>query len=91
MEKIFIVNIKLAFLFIVLREALKGWAVAAKQLPGENLSPESATDSFTREKNFIYGDIMSMVPASTNEIKSGSIQKQTAALEKDLLPRYLFL
>lgn len=91
LEKIFIVNIKLAFLFIALREALKGWAVAAKQLPGENLPPKSTTDSFTRENNFVYEDIMSMVPASTNEIKSGSIQKQTTALEKDLLPRYLFL
>src|SRR3990167_9770000 len=35
LEKIFAVNIKLAFIFIALREALKGWVMAAKQLPSE--------------------------------------------------------
>src|SRR3990167_1922351 len=35
LEKIFMVNIKLAFIFIALREALKGWVMAAKQLPSE--------------------------------------------------------
>jgi hypothetical protein len=36
LEQVFRTNTKLVFLFLSLREAVKGWAVAAKKLPGSN-------------------------------------------------------
>ena len=90
LEKIFAVNIILAFIFIALREALKGWAIAAKQLPSVNTF-YTAKKSVGDDKNFIYEDFKTLTLTSKSGPVSNSIQKQSFAIEKDLLPRYIFL
>lgn len=91
LEKIFTVNLKLVFIFIALREALKGWAVAAKKLPSANTSSGRSETPSTNDKDFIYEDALVLVPSTTFTDSSGLDRSKARAIEKDLLPRYIFL
>ena len=91
LSKIFSVNLKLAFIFVALREALKGWAIAAKKLSAVNRSGQSSANSFQKVKDFIQEDT-SLLAVSQNQISDADRKiDQSGKIEKDLLPRYIFL
>ncbi len=91
LEKIFTVNLKLTFIFISLREALKGWAVAAKKLPAYNVSSGWSETTSTNDKDFIFEDALVLVPSARSHGRPDLAQSEERAIEKDLLPRYIFL
>src|SRR3989338_3565464 len=91
LEKIFTVNLKLVFIFIALREALKGWAVAAKKLPSSASSTFQKDKPSIKDGDFVYEDVLSMVSPSSSRSDSDLVRTDARAIEKDLLPRYLFL
>lgn len=91
LKKIFTVNLKLAFIFIALREALKGWAVAAKKLPSSASSTFQKDKPSIKDGDFVYEDVLSMVSPSSSRSDSDLVRTDARAIEKDLLPRYLFL
>jgi hypothetical protein len=78
LRNIFLTNIKLAFIFMSLREALKGWAIAAKKLgsnktvsdPTSNKKTESIEETsqfifegFNRETSSIHDKSQNTKPA----------------------------
>lgn len=99
LQHIYLVNIKLAFVFVALREAVKGWAIAAKKLT-------ATTDRFTKveeEKitadDFVFStdvlkdyQVTSLKGTQALDIRTTTITKsEPGALEKNLLPLYLEL
>jgi hypothetical protein len=98
-ESIFRTNVKLCFVFIALREAVKGWAVAAKHL-SSSTTPASAVDEEETEKDFIFEDILlannfqslTFTAASDAQISRKNtelVPASQSAIEKNLLPEYL--
>ncbi len=88
--KIFTVNLKLAFIFVALREALKGWAVAAKKLSSSNFDNKDS-DSRNEMKDFVFAE-SSLLVISNNQLQAREENlSETGKLEKDLLPKYIFL
>ncbi len=78
LRHIFLTNIKLAFIFISLREALKGWAIAARKISSGKSSHKNAENKQSSpqksEKAFIFGDFNANIgqigsePASINAV-----------------------
>lgn len=91
LKKIFSVNLKLVFIFVALREALKGWAIAAKKLPSSSSPSDRSKKTSSQEKDFIFEDALSIVPLVSQSASSDVVQTNARSIEKDLLPRYLFL
>lgn len=91
LEKIFTVNLKLVFIFVALREALKGWAIAVKKLPISGSSSVGSESQQVKDKDFIFEDALSLVVSVPIESISDLDQRKESAIERDLLPRYLFL
>ena len=96
-HKIFEMNMKMAFIFVALREAVKGWAVAAKQLPSQILKTDF-NKSKDKINDFVYSDIMSIVNNANldnqqiTNLKNGLLETNTnQGLEKNWLPEYLHL
>jgi hypothetical protein len=56
-EHIFRMNVSLAFVFISLREAVKGWAVAAKKLPGTGRGFDAPSSPFQKNET-LYNEAM---------------------------------
>ena len=55
-QSLFAVNAKLAFIFISLREAVKGWAVAARKLPSAIYGESKVTSQESEmEEELVYG------------------------------------
>lgn len=96
LSQIYKTNLKVAFIFIALREALKGWAVAAKQLPRTYESPPKARESVEADK-FIYDDFNPETPPLEDKYMEKTFKqssrelakRETGALEVDLLPQFL--
>lgn len=91
LKKIFIVNLKLVFIFIALREALKGWAIAAKKLPVSGSPSDRPKKNSSQEKDFVFEDVTSLVPPVSPDGTSDVVITSSRSIEKDLLPRYLLL
>lgn len=97
LKNIFITNSKLAFIFIALREAVKGWAIAAKQISEQRVKEKEVKEHISKkqEEEIIFEGVYKnsqgknqIVPL----IASSSIQQQTGIpLERQLLPEYLKL
>jgi hypothetical protein len=95
LDHIYITNVKIAYLFIALREAVKGWAIAARKLPTET----SFTTHPVEEGSFIYDteDMAHIVSGTSDEsspkhsitVPASATEKR--AIERDLLPEYLLL
>lgn len=89
-------NVKLVFVFIALREAVKGWAVAAKKLPGQTTFQVKSAGS-VRGDEFVFNDLIKHLPESSQETindltaSDKSIATTKNHIEKDLLPEYLML
>lgn len=93
---IFINNVKLALIFLALREAVKGWAVAAKKISAQS-SPRDMNLHYARGMSnaLIYYDIIPAVKTS-NYPDKGSYQnegliKREVGIEGNLLSEYLYL
>lgn len=104
-EKILSTNIRMAFIFVALREAVKGWAVAAKKLPSQTGSSQTKPSGGVKKDDFIFD----IVPYRTEKavrqkpdetVETGSVivttsnalaQRPSGGIEKDLLPQYLEL
>lgn len=99
LSSIFTTNLKIAFVFIALREALKGWAVAAKQLPRSNQN--SYEDNFYgKPESFIYDDIedefikdtdFPPTEIKTNDSEKALIKKEVSSLDINLMPVFFRL
>src|SRR3989344_1101834 len=92
LKNVFQTNLKLAFIFICLREALKGWAIAAKKLPNPSQIHKNIYKSEKdEEEDFIFENML----GNSSPIGNSSSQMLSTvaphALEKDMLPEYLFL
>ena len=99
LEKIFEVNLKLTFIFIALREAVKGWAIAAKKIGAKTESVDFSSEPKVDEEELIFNlnevvDSKEKTKNTQNDIQSFSkaiINTPFSAIEKDLLPCYLQL
>lgn len=105
LDHIFITNVKLALIFIALREAVKGWAVAAKQLkPGftedvQKESQEQVSKTLASQLIFDGAELSAPVNIQTSENESNSnspavLENALAVtnggtIERNLLPEYL--
>ncbi len=93
LKKIFNVNLKLSFIFVSLREALKGWVVAAKKLPSEvNIQEKNEQETEAMRDKFTFQDVeegkeLVVLQTSNNNLTSN----EKGAIEKDFLPKYIFL
>lgn len=91
LEKIFIVNLKLVFIFVALREALKGWAIAAKKLTASNSTLNEEKEELTKKDNLIFDDSL-LLAINQNNLQENDQRLHTSnKIEKDMLPRYIFL
>lgn len=94
LRTIFITNIKLAFIFIALREAVKGWAVAARQISGRTVTGEQIKNEvfYKQEDNVFEGLSYEIKNQIISPSQSFSLQNRSEIpLEKQLLPEYLNL
>jgi hypothetical protein len=97
LEKIFDTNLKLTFIFIALREAVKGWAIAAKKIGAKTEAASFSKKPKIDEEEFIFnlnevGDFNKQTKTKQKDIQSFSnaiINTPFSAIEKDLLPSYL--
>lgn len=98
LRDIFETNVKLVYIFIGLREAIKGWAVAAKKLTGETAKsapPEVRTEGTS--ESFIFDDVAETMnqlgkrPTEPQIRTNAMTAAQRSPLEIDLLPTYLEL
>lgn len=101
LQRIFLNNIKLAFIFISLREALKGWAIAAKKLPTANSNIKQNTEQI--KNDLIFDDFYNVnnnqiiksgsfkIEQEKNEDETAMAKRNAEQIEKDLLPEYLHL
>ena len=98
LRNIFHTNIKLAFIFMCLREALKGWAIAAKKLASSKTESVDEVSKKTvpggADSEFIFEDfnsetesVVKRQPVSENSLTI----RGNSTLEKDMLPEYLRL
>ena len=91
LDNIFSVNAKLVFVFLSLREAVKGWAVASKKLEShfeqqqQKKTEDSFFDSQTKTSLIYSTDII-----QTNKEKALTV-KDNHGIELALLPKYLEL
>ena len=98
-------NLQLAFIFIALREAVKGWAVAAKKLP-ETAGRQTNHFETATEEDLIFGNFIAtatqpteMRTANINSAQNAGIMLHENALAKgsnsgivqNLLPQYIRL
>ena len=100
-QDIYGINIKLAFVFLALREAIKGWAVAAKRLDGHHEIHQEVKDAELPAEDFIYGAVdepsvikkaVNAKPSKKKSASSASLTKsEKKELEESLLPKYLEL
>lgn len=110
-DTVFRTNMKLVVIFLALREAVKGWAVAAKKLPSQTRSDAATASSDTgviQHHVFIFEDHKNLEAQSTStttierqgtifqlstrtQTTTTQIVKQSAQIEKSLLPEYLAL
>ncbi len=94
---IFLTNIKLVFIFLSLREALKGWAVAAKKLPATYQQTDRTVSTNSVKEDLVFGGFETTHETVykqdiINTNKTGSLSvRGNFALERDLLPNYLKL
>jgi len=99
LEKIFETNLKLAFIFIALREAVKGWAVAAKKIGAKIESSSFSSKSKIDEEECIFDinevtGLKKQTKTKQKDFQSFSntiIKASFSAIEKDLLSYYLQL
>lgn len=97
---IFILNLKLAFVFLALREAIKGWAVAAKRIEAE-VTRKEKEEEFTAADFIFDQTVVDNYQKNAGSQGEGSqanlaiavkreelIESEPFSLEKDLLPEY---
>jgi hypothetical protein len=73
LQTIFNTNIRLCLIFIALREAVKGWAVAARQLKESNpVTAVSAEQGIVLAEILIYEDFMRVEPVKGTQTENHS-------------------
>lgn len=87
----FSINIQLAIIFIALREAVKGWALGTKKLPGMVSPHDESKYSYIHEEDFVFEPItVAESDTSLASVNRGMI-KTESALTKNLLVEYFLL
>ena len=84
----------MAYVFIALREAVKGWAIAAKKLPNTvNKNPAAQeTETGIDPGQFIIDDTLILASVNNRQVgnrPSGLIKSSPGAIEPDFLPEYM--
>lgn len=96
LDSIFLTNIKMMYIFIALREAVKGWAIAAKQFSPTirtDYSSEQDSEKSVEEDAFIYEDYIKGSEIIISQVKNQSNLpiRTSQGIEKDLLLQYITL
>ncbi len=97
LKQISLINIKLACIFIALREAIKGWAIAAKMLSFVNKFQQKTKVEIKNEEFIFEKEILRKYEEykkndrAISVAKIGLVKKPSAALEKNRLVDYLEL
>lgn len=96
LQHIFTVNAKLVFIFLALREAVKGWAVASKKLESHfaNRKETEVETSFISKElktKFVYSTDIISQNSQLARLEKNLSTKTTSGLEVALLPQYLSL
>lgn len=89
---VFLINLKIAMIFIAIRESIKGWAIGAKKLKDKFETKEEDTQKRESFDQLIFDQEYLKV----NEIKQITLAQKNLTLknnglEKNLLPEYLTL
>jgi len=92
--QIFETNAKLAFIFLALREAVKGWAVAARKLDSHFETTSTSNPPTNIEKSledqFIFNtDLLNTDTAFKIDSQSQALVSSSGSLSQALLPKYL--
>ncbi len=93
---IFINNIKLALIFVALREAVKGWAVAARKISAQSSSYDASSHGESEMSSaLVYYDIIPAVKSSgypdQTRYQTEGLIKREVGIEQNLLSEYLYL
>lgn len=97
LEKIYLVNIKLAIIFLSIREAVKGWAIASRKLQGKR-EEKNTHDSYSKDASVFIFEVSDTIIENfikENKAKSLALQgnqlarRENSGLAKNLLPDYL--
>ncbi|NTU73370.1 hypothetical protein HGB07_04345 [Candidatus Roizmanbacteria bacterium] len=102
LRQICLTNLKIAVIFLALREAVKGWAVAAKKLaPAYNESEEKIENEITtlNESSFIFSDMLRGIQPTKRDqetnveiISTSALATTTGSqLEKEIMGEFLAL
>lgn len=89
-KEIQIKNIMILFIFMAIREAIKGWAVGAKQIPSTVKTHKSAPQDLN-ESSFVYSELYSIVQEEKTTASSSLAASPSRGIEKDLMGEYLRL
>ncbi len=100
-ERITRSNAAIMLLFLALREAVKGWAVAVKKLPSAASTTREEVAPNIQEE-LIYGDMLTLITQNNKQSQSenqtqiliesgGLVKRDGQAVEVALLPAYLQL
>ncbi len=105
LQHVFETNMKLAFVFVALREAVKGWAVAAKKLP-TSIDTSTPTNDVSHieydPQSFIFDRQLSSSQSSSLHLKGvkdavvttqniSLATQQESGIEKQIMPEYMQL
>ena len=93
---IIMTNTKLAITFLALREAVKGWAIAAKKLPSQASGQNREEVLQKEEKDFLLDANYSLTVTQNREeesrmVRTGDITQNDNSIERNSLPEYLEL
>jgi hypothetical protein len=88
LKEISVINMKLACIFIALREAVKGWAIAARKLKDGSYERKYAPHEDMQSDEFVYDiDPLTSLIKSTQSIQ----ERPGTAISKSLLSDYMKL
>lgn len=91
---VFLINLKIAMIFIAIRESIKGWAIGAKRLKDKFETKKEDNQKRESFDQLIFDQ--EYLKEKVNEINQITLAQKTLALknnglEKNLLPEYLTL
>lgn len=94
LNNVFLINLKIAMIFIAIRESIKGWAIGAKRLKDKFETKEEDNQKKESFNQFIFDQ--EYLNEKVNQINMITLSQKSLAvrnsgLEKNLLPEYLIL
>lgn len=92
LDNVFLINLKIAMIFIAIRESIKGWAIGAKKLKdkfeikGEDNQKKETFDQLIFDQEYLKEKVNKINQITLSQ---KSLALKNNSLEKNLLPEYL--